>query len=844
MSREGSSPDFFLVGDALSPDSLSYVDRPADDELFHSVLAGELCYVFASHHMGKSSLMLRTARRLQQQGIATITADLANLNADSSLVQVCQHLIKRSTHELNLRVDPGSWWVEQSRSEPIQRLVDFLLDEVLAKVEGSVVFFLDGIDAIVDSDTLDGLLTAIQFMYQSRTINPVYGRLTFVLLGTVSLDELIRNHSHFPFRSGHSIDLREFSPDEAGVLRQGLQAACPNDGETVFSRIFYWTNGHPYLAQKLCMALANAQDGACTSESVDGLVKRTFLSPGAGSDPNLEFVNNTIRTSGRRRQLLSCYRQVYKGRKVQEDKHSFAQNRLKLLGLVRGESGTLTLRNEVYRQVFDSAWIKANMPVNWARRIAVVAVLLFLVLAGFASFYFLQRQQPPTSEAQTYIDSFRNASEPRERLTSLAGLFMLPGQDDEARRLFYEELSPTDRTALFELADPRPVGEQLIIVVKGVYTDPSLRNNEQNNALLGAMLQPLAQLEHLASMGALGLELEIRQWLKAREYYNGEDQYQEAVHAYDIAINLNSRNPGTYFDRAMAYSALGETDQALADLEEAMGLDERWQEPVQEALMGDAQLYAALGRDPGAFEVLIALVSPAATSTPAPANTPAAFPTPSPTSLPPTAIPTETSLPSTSTPTVVLTSTPTPVPTPTATPTATSTPVPTTIPTQTPTRILTPTPGASIATSIPTVQPTATESSGAFMLLEPISLDDPTYGPTEFVWQWTGNVPPGFGFEVRVWREGELQVGAHDALLDNRSGKIQKMDGQRYRLNTNIEQAAGVGGRNGIYFWTVALVQVSPSYADLGQQAEPAQLRLELLGAPEDEDTGGGVGVD
>jgi tetratricopeptide (TPR) repeat protein len=832
-----------LVGGALSPDSLSYVDRPADDELFHSVLAGELCYVFASHHMGKSSLMLRTAGRLQGQGTATITADLANLNADSSLVQVCQHLIERSKHELNLRVDPGSWWVEQSRSEPIQRFVDFLLDEVLAKVEGSVVFFLDGIDAIVDSDTLDGLLTAIQFVYQSRTTNPVYGRLTFVLLGTVSLDELIRNHGHFPFRVGHSIDLREFSPDEAGVLRQGLQAACPNDGETVFSRIFFWTSGHPYLTQKLCMAVASEQDGACTSESVDGLVKRTFLLPGAGSDPDLEFVNNSIRTSGRRTQLLSCYRQVYKGRRVREDKHSFAQNRLKLLGLVRGENGTLTLRNEVYRQVFDSAWIKANMPVNWTRRIAVVAVLLFLVLAGFAGFYFLQRQQPRTSEAQTYIDTFRNASEPRERLTSLAGLFMLSGKNDEARRLFYEELSPTDRSALFELADPRPVGEQLIVVVKGVYTDPRLRNNEQNNALLGAMLQPLAQLEHLASMGALGLELEIRQWLKAREYYNGGDQYQEAVHAYDIAINLNSRNPGTYFDRAMAYSALGETDRALADLEKAGGLDARWQGPVQEALIGDAQLSAALGRDPGAFEVLMALV-PTATSKPAPANTPAAFSTPSPISLPPTAIPTETSLPSTSTPTVELNSTPTPAATPTATPTATSTPVPTIVPTQTPTRILTPTPGASTATSIPTVQPTATESSGAFTLLEPVSLDNPTYGPTEFVWQWTGNVPPGLGFEVRVWREGDLPVGAHDALLDNRSGKIQKLDGQRYRLSTNIEQAAGVGGRNGIYFWTVALVQVSPSYADLGQQAEPAQLRLELLGAPEDEDAGGGVGVD
>jgi len=844
MSRERSSPHFFVVGDALSPDSLSYVDRPADDELFHSALAGELCYVFASHHMGKSSLMLRTARRLQQRGIATITADLANLNADSSLVQVCQYLIKRSKQELELPVDPGTWWVQQSRSEPIQRLFDFLLDEVLAKVEGSVVVFLDGIDATVDSDILDGLLTAIQFMYQARRTNSTYGRLTFVLLGTVSLDELVGNHSYFPFKAGHNVELREFSADEAGVLRQGLKAACPDDGETVFSRIFFWTNGHPYLTQKLCMAVANAQDGECTNEWVDRLVQRTFLSPEADSEPNLEFVNNAIKTSSRRRQLLSCYRQVYRGRKVSEDKYSVAQNRLKLLGLVHGESGTLTLHNEVYRQVFDTAWIEANMPVNWTRRIAVVAVLFFLVLVGFATFYFSQRQQPRLSEAQTYVDSFRNASEPRERLSSLAGLFLLPGHDNEARRLFYEELSPTDRTALFELADPRPVGEQLITVVKGVYTDPRLRNNEQNNALLGAMLQPLAQLEHLASMGAIGLELEIRQWLKGREYYDGEDQYQEAVHAYDVAISLNNRNPGTYFDRAMAYSAQGETDQALADLEKATGLDERWQEPVQEALMGDAQLYAALERDPGAFEGLIALV-PASTSTPAPTDTPAAFPIPSPTSLPPTATPTETSLPSTSTPTVVLTSTPTVAPTLTASPTATATPLPTTIPTETSTLILTPTPVASIATSSPAVQLTPTESSRAFTLLEPISLDDPTYGPTEFVWQWTGSVPPGSGFEVRVWREGDLPVGAHDALLDNRSGNIHKMDGQRYRLKTNIEQAAGVGGRNGIYLWTVALVQVSPSYADLGLQAEPAKLRLELLGPPDDEDTGsGGVGVE
>jgi hypothetical protein len=102
-------------------------------------------------------------------------------------------------------------------------------------------------------------------------------------------------------------------------------------------------------------------------------------------------------------------------------------------------------------------------------------------------------------------------------------------------------------------------------------------------------------------------------------------------------------------------------------------------------------------------------------------------------------------------------------------------------------------------------------------------------------------VPPGFGFEVRVWREGEPAVGAHDAVLDNQNGIIQT-----YRFNTDIVDAAGVGGHSGPYLWTVALVQVSPSYADLGQQATPGQLLLRLSDG--DGDGGGsgssGVGID
>src|SRR6185436_19453394 len=39
----------FVVGGVLPLDTSLYVKRPADDELFNSILAGQSCYVLAPH---------------------------------------------------------------------------------------------------------------------------------------------------------------------------------------------------------------------------------------------------------------------------------------------------------------------------------------------------------------------------------------------------------------------------------------------------------------------------------------------------------------------------------------------------------------------------------------------------------------------------------------------------------------------------------------------------------------------------------------------------------------------------------------------------------------------------
>ena len=111
-------------------------------------------------------------------------------------------------------------------------------------------------------------------------------------------------------------------------------------------------------------------------------------------------------------------------------------------------------------------------------------------------------------------------------------------------------------------------------------------------------------------------------------------------------------------------------------------------------------------------------------------------------------------------------------------------------------------------------------------LLNPITLDPPSYGPTNFEWSWTGDVPDGYGFEVRVWREGEQPAGVHDAVADNQNGNIKHIGENIYGLSIDIKGAAGVLDHSGEYLWTVALVQISPNYADTGQQAPPARFRF------------------
>ena len=555
MDQNSVNSDFFVAGGALDPEAACYVERGADQELVEGLRAGRLCYVFAPDYMGKTSLMLRTARRLQQEGVNAAWADLAELGRAGKIDHFYRSLIEQLAGQFQLSVDLEAWWSERAAMGGSQRFVSFLRDAVLPGLAGSVVILLDGMDAGLDRGVLKGLLLAIQSMYGENRHDFAYRRLSFALLGNALLSDLGRDHRQFLAGVGHRVELNDFTSAEAAPLQEGLQGVCGPAAEAGFSYIMYWTNGHPYLTQKMCLALAKADPSDCNNRHIDWLVWLMFLSSGTGVDPSLQWVEGRLKGSPKRGQLLACYGEVYQGQRVTEGGRLSEQERLKLMGLVRVENGLLKVRNDVYRLAFNLDWIKANRPFNWLRPAVVIPVVLVLVLAAAVVAFSQQKQLPAVPEQPRDLTTgFIQADTPEERLKMLAELFALTGNEDRAQYLFFEGLSPEEELALFELSDPQSMGEELVRVVQGVYTHPRLENSPHSNALLEAMSRALSRLPSPAPVVAAELRSEIDYWAAGRQAYNSQSQYAQAIEAFSAAIELNDRNPGTYFDRGLAYA--------------------------------------------------------------------------------------------------------------------------------------------------------------------------------------------------------------------------------------------------------------------------------------------------
>lgn len=447
------------VGGALDPERHLYIKRPQDDELLEGLLAGRYCSILSARQMGKSSLIMRTARLLGERQIRATICDLAPLAATPEPDTWYCAVLRELTRQIGPKVDVDDWWDERHPRTRAERLLEFL--RLLASAsESPLVVFFDEIDATLDLPFASEFFVSLRSMHNLRSTSPEYGRITICFAGVATAEALIRDKSLTPYNVGMTIELRDFDKNNDDL--SSLVRAIGVDrqvAENVLERILDWTSGHPYLTLYLCQEAMNR--GCLTQEGVDRLVDSLLGNLGS----EVSAFRGHFQTVERFLELrldhpedaYPIMSRVLRGESVPDLSTRTCMD-LKLAGIVkRDATGHLVSRNSLYDRIFTLTWAEARairrvLPRRQSRLAWLTAAVSVAFFLG-AWFLWLQPDRLVRRLAEARYD-YRLA---RDAYVSLR---RLPGRADEAERLWEDLLAGYVATA-WEQRDSAEANDKL-----------------------------------------------------------------------------------------------------------------------------------------------------------------------------------------------------------------------------------------------------------------------------------------------------------------------------------------------------------------------------------------------
>ncbi|MBD2543912.1 AAA-like domain-containing protein [Planktothricoides raciborskii] len=358
------SQEIYKIGGSLTANHPSYVKREADDELFNNLVKGEYCYVLNSRQMGKSSLAVQTRSRLleTEQFIAPII-DLSGIAKDCKREQ---WYLAVATIMMEYITIANFNWTDYWHSFPLDpkdRLGE-LIKQILKITEKNLVIFLDEIDSVrlLKNFDTDDLFTYIRSCLNYRATIDLFNRLTFCLIGVKTPNDFIQDKGITSFNIGKSIELKGFTVEEAEPLRIGLQLKFADKSQEILKTIIEkWTNGQPFLTQKMCtIALEHADS---KDPDIDLLVNEYVIKDWASQDnpTHLAYIRDRILDDKQEAvRLLTIYKEILQQGQI-EANDSKEHTELRLSGLVIRQGGYLQPFNRIYQEVFNQNWVNQQL---------------------------------------------------------------------------------------------------------------------------------------------------------------------------------------------------------------------------------------------------------------------------------------------------------------------------------------------------------------------------------------------------------------------------------------------------------------------------------------------------
>lgn len=364
------SKNNYYTGGTMPPDHPTYVIRDADQELESLLIRGEYCYILTAKRMGKSSSCKRIMKNLDDQyGIIPIWGDLQIIQEkkseeiwyDSFVVQLRDEIAKK------LPDFPKNYYWEHLKGDCLTRL-NSLFKKVLEITKKDIVIVIDEIDKLLLLEfNTDSLFDYIRYCHNYyRSDSSLDNHLTFCLIGTGSPSDFIENkNTSFNIGNGIEISGLEFVKAKEPLLNAGLRAKFKDYAESILSEVFYWTNGQPFLTQKLCQILVETSE--VDETDIKGSLEKCvdeYIIKNSGNEELFKYITIQMTEGERAVALLQIYKDILKSehKRIKGNDRDPEHIQLRLSGLViRTKNGYLEPFNLIYQRIFDIEWVEQKL---------------------------------------------------------------------------------------------------------------------------------------------------------------------------------------------------------------------------------------------------------------------------------------------------------------------------------------------------------------------------------------------------------------------------------------------------------------------------------------------------